>query len=1508
MRVLKAKDYRETGAAQESLNPPGSMATALGTETLANIATRLLDLLGTSVTFFEANGDCAYGRFSRGWCLALDRASRRLAETDDDKEAMASGRWLCHESCWSRCSKAAIATGRPKERKCSGGMKVYAVPVVAAGRVIGAMCLATGAPPRDSRALKRIAEEYRIPLAKLKKLAAAYQPRPAYVVKNAKQQLDCAASMLGELVARRESEALAFQAHREMMEEKARAQTYFNIANVMLIVLDTNQQVQHINDRGCQVLERERKDIIGQNWFDRFVPPAEREEARRVFVEAMAGEVGTVEFHENSVLTSSWQEKRIAWRNAVLRDETGEITHLVSSGEDVTDQRRANEALEFQAELNRNLVESSPAFFVAVRPEGTTLMMNESMLTALGYEQDDVIGVDYLTTFVDANDRDLCASWIDTLLKSLDAGQIVLRMVARDGRRLLVEWRARTVMKAGRIDYFFGLGIDITKRWEAERALRIKDAAIESSINAIAIADPTGMVTYVNPAFLVMWGYDDDRQVIGRSVLEVCGVRNHDSAVIERMKGARQYVAEFPARRRDGVEFQVLFSGSLVTDPGGVPLCLMGSFVDISARKQMEQALRESESRYRAMFENLRSGVAVLQPIDNGKDFILTDFNESALRISGLTREQAAGAHLKDLFPGMEHWDVGPALERVTQTGKPEFLPNRRSTTRYGSGWRDWFFYRLPSGEVVVIYDDVTERMLAEHALRESERRYRLIAENAADIIWATDLELRLTYISPSVLRVRGFTVEEMLALDPGDSLPPSSLELALRMLAEELELEQTGTADPNRARNVELQEYRKDGTLIWTENEITFLRDEQGRAIGLIGVTRDITDRKNAEIALRESRQTLANVIDFLPDATFVVDQNGVVIAWNRAMETMTGVAASDILGRGDHEYSLPFYGHRRPILIDQVLGGETRLDSRYLVMEWQGQTLTGEAYAPALPGGARFLSGTAAALFDSNHNIVGAIESIRDITEKKEQQEALRESEARYRMLAENIRDIVWITSMSLQFVYLSPAVESVLGYSVDEFKGAPLSHITPPDSLELLKRILAEELMREDSPEKDPRHSRVVESQHRHKNGHLLWFESRITFLRGENGQPVGILGLSRDISDRKRAEEERGRLEEQLSQAQKMEAIGRLAGGIAHDFNNLLTGITGYTEMLMGSVRTEDPIYADLAEIKKATDRAASLTAQLLAFGRKQIINPRVVDLNELLGQSSRMVKRVIGEDVDFLFAPGGGALRVKADPGQIEQALINLAINARDAMPNGGRLTVETAQVRIDEEYCRSHPEAVAGQYIMIAVSDTGTGISEDVLPHLFEPFFTTKEKGKGTGLGLSMVYGIVRQNHGFINVYSEINRGTCFKIFLPAVNDEVTEEVAPEQISRSAGGETILLVEDEELVRNLAVRALERQQYRVLVADGAETALRLVNETSDRIDLLLSDVVMPRTNGRELYAQVKSIRPNVKVLFMSGYTEETITHRGVLESGTRFIQKPFSIDGLARAVREALDD
>ena len=516
-------------------------------------------------------------------------------------------------------------------------------------------------------------------------------------------------------------------------------------------------------------------------------------------------------------------------------------------------------------------------------------------------------------------------------------------------------------------------------------------------------------------------------------------------------------------------------------------------------------------------------------------------------------------------------------------------------------------------------------------------------------------------------------------------------------------------------------------------------------------------------------------------------------------------------------------------------------------------------------------------------------------DISEQKRKEEMLQKSESKFRTIFERVAVGIALVSIDGQLVETNPALREMLRYGEEELRNRVFNEFIHPEDA-AIDVDLDQELIA------GKRDHYQIEKRFIRKDGGVVWCQLNVSFIRGGQQERPFTICMVEDITERKR-------LETQFFQSQKMETIGRLAGGIAHDFNNLLTVIKGYTQLSLNHIQEGDPCRENIEEIKSAAERAAELTNQLLTFSRRQILDMKVLDLNTIVRGLEKMTGRIIGEDIEMFTVLDDHLGRVKTDPGQLEQVILNLVVNARDAMPAGGKLAIETANVVLDDTYARTHIGVTPGSYVMLSVSDTGCGISPEIKELIFEPFFTTKEEGKGTGLGLSTIYGIVKQSGGSIWVYSEPGRGTTFKIYLPRVEEETgAPPVQDDTDHLPMGKETVLLVEDDPSLRALAARVLRYQGYKVLEATNGHEAIGIARENvQEIIHLLLTDVVMPHMGGRELVKRMKTLHSEIRVLFISGYTEHAITYHAGLKPGTPFLQKPFSPTALAKKVREVLD-
>jgi len=631
----------------------------------------------------------------------------------------------------------------------------------------------------------------------------------------------------------------------------------------------------------------------------------------------------------------------------------------------------------------------------------------------------------------------------------------------------------------------------------------------------------------------------------------------------------------------------------------------------------------------------------------------------------------------------------------------------------------------------------------------------------------------------------------------------------------------------------------------------------------------------------VKESEEKYRLHFENISDVIFSIDPEYRIISISPSVETLLGYRPEELIGKHFQDLNIlaPEYLEIAFSETLRALRGENIDSSVYEFIAKDGTRKFGE-----VKGSPLFLDGEAVAM----------IAVARDITDKKLAEEALQREKEKFRVLVEESPLGVSIIGKDGNYKYLNPRFIELFGYTQEDI----------PTGREWFRKAYPDRKYRNQVI------STWIADNEESKAGEFRPRTFNVTCKDGSK-KVIQFLPVTMETKDQFIIYEditEHEKLEAQLRQAQKMEAIGRLAGGVAHDFNNLLTAIIGNADLTLMSLDKGSPLQENIEEIKKAGHRAASLTRQLLAFSRKQVLQPKVLSLNEVITGLNKMLGRLIGEDVELetFMEPDLG--RIKADPGQIEQVLLNLAVNARDAMPQGGKLTIETANVDLDEEYFRRHTEQMqTGPYVMLSISDTGIGMNEEVLSHIFEPFFTTKETGKGTGLGMATVYGIIDQNNGYIWPYSEPDQGTTFKIYLPRIKGEVEsgqKEKARKKISDAS--ETILMVEDNDEVRNLARNILQRYGYKVLEAENGEEALR-ISQQQQTIHLMLTDVVMPGMSGRELAECIQSQRPEIKVLYMSGYTDSAIVHHGVLTSGVNFIQKPFTPEKLTSKIREVLD-
>jgi PAS domain S-box-containing protein len=759
-----------------------------------------------------------------------------------------------------------------------------------------------------------------------------------------------------------------------------------------------------------------------------------------------------------------------------------------------------------------------------------------------------------------------------------------------------------------------------------------------------------------------------------------------------------------------------------------------------------------------------------------------------------------------------------------------------------------------------------------EEALREAAELNRQVIAGASDGIAVLDRGLRYRLFNPALEAMTGWPVESVLGRAVAELVDASRAAESSSRLRRALEGETVISNDQLLPAHESVPER-------WLTSKSSPLRNAKGEIVGVIAIAHDITERKRSEKALREQEALLRYFVAHAPASIAMLDPQMRYLIASRRWLRDYGLEGQEVQGRSHYEIFPEIPDRWKEIHRRCLAGAVERAEEEPFVR---------------VDGTVQWIRWEVHPWYSAPETIGGIIILSEDITARKLADEALRTSEENLRLVIEGAKDYaIYMLDLGGRVVTWNAGAERILGYTAEEIVGQSFELFFPPGAI-------AEGLPQLQLAAAREKGSLDNEGWRVRKDGTRFWADGVVSRL-GERDAPRGFSKMVRDLT-------ERHRLEEQLRQSQKMDAFGQLAGGVAHDFNNLLTVIGGYSDLLRTTLPPEDPNREFVAEIHDAGVRASALTSQLLAFSRQQLLEPKVVDLNAVVGGTESMLRRLIGEDILLAssFEPSLSAVRV--DPGQVEQVILNLAVNARDAMPLGGALTLETHGVYLDEEYCSLNPECRPGSYIMVAMTDSGSGMTPEVQARIFEPFFTTKGQGKGTGLGLATVFGIVKQSGGHLSVYSEVGVGTTFRVYFPAFEGG-TRPSRPdlEKGARRQGAETVLLVEDENAVRKVAKRALESNGFKVLEASCGREALELFEGRQGTIDLVLTDVVMPEMSGRQLAERLRALQADVRILFMSGYTDDAVIRHGIIQAQEAFVQKPFTPTTLVNKIHEVLD-
>jgi len=1169
----------------------------------------------------------------------------------------------------------------------------------------------------------------------------------------------------------------------------------------------------------------------------------------------------------------------VKWCRAVGKvvREGGKAIEVYGTLEDITERKKAEEARSYLA----SIVESSNDAIIGKSLDGIIVSWNAGAERVYGHSAAEIVGHS-ISVLVPPDRLDEVPQIIEKVKRGERVDHFETVRMKKDGELVDVSLTISPIRDAaGRIIGASTIARDITARKRTEEALRESEAELAAAQRIAHVGSwhwnvQTNIARWSDETIRIFGLTPGQREYQRKSFLEMVHPADRmrvDQAMADALNGTREYDIEYRVQGADGTEKVIHAQAEVLKDEAGKPLCVQGVNFDITERRRAEEALRESEELYRSVVNSVAEGI-VLQ---DGAGRIVAS-NRSAERILGRTAEELKGQIAPE-----------PSLQAIHEDGSPlpgENLPHMitlrtgksQSNVRIGfprpDGTLVWvlansepIFHARESAPYAVVtsFVDITEHKRAEDALIEERHLLHTLMDNLPDMIYFKDRESHFTRINKAL--AKGFGLSEPAQAMGKTDFDFFTPEHAQEFYNDEDKIIRTGQPMVGKEEKVAWP----DGRVTWDSTTKMPLRDAKGNIVGTFGVSRDITDRKLAEA----DNARLAAIVNSSDDAIFSSPLDGLIATWNAGAERMYSYKAEEI--KGKHFSILIPEDHRGelPANVERLSRGEALVHYEDEHVRKDGSKLQ--------------VLLTLSPIKDAAGAVTGISAIARDITLRKR-------AEAEHLRLVtaiEQSAEGVMITSTTGDIEYVNPAFTRITGYSREEVMGKNPRVLKSGEQDPALYQQLWASILNGQAW-----HGELI---NRRKDGSLYTEEMNIAPVRNPGGEITHFIATKQDVTEHKQ-------LEQQFLQAQKMEAVGRLAGGVAHDFNNLLTIINGYAALLSGQTSTEDPRRARLEEILMAGERAASLTRQLLAFSRRQVLDPRVLNLNSVLADIEKMLRRLIGEDVELVTTLKPDLGRVKVDAGQIEQVIMNLAVNARDAMPEGGKLLIETSNVEIDENYARSHANMIPGKYVMMAVSDTGCGMDLGTQAHLFEPFFTTKEEGRGTGLGLATVYGIVKQSGGFIWVYSEPGHGSTFKIYFPFI-EEALPTAEPDEVPAelAKGSETVLVVEDEGGVRSLVCEVLASYGYKVLEASGAAQALQIAEQHTEPIHLLLTDVVMPQTGGKELVRRLCALHAETKVLYMSGYTDDAIVRRGILEGGMPFLQKPFAATALLVKIREVLE-
>ncbi len=1188
---------------------------------------------------------------------------------------------------------------------------------------------------------------------------------------------------------------------------------------------------------------------------------------------------------------------------------------------------REQSALRQSEERYRTLTEliSDYAYVLDVRDDGSFSIewLSETFERMLGYSSAEIVDKGVWQSAVYEPDLPVLREHFRKVGEGkFDVAEY--RLVTRPGE---LRWLRDSAKPAwdpvvNRVAKVYGAAQDMTERMKIDDDIRRSEARFKELADflpqPVFEIDQSRKISFANLACLEAFGISQDEFEKGRSPLDFImpGDRKKVADKIERVfDGFAIDPGRYTAIDKSGRGFPVLISASPIVHDSRV-VGLRGILVDLTELVAANEALVASESRYRFLLENSADELFMLD--ENGT---FLQVNEAGCERLGYTRDEIIGQNVVKI--------LAPDISARTQDRMKSVFSDVEITFESVHVKKDGTRIPVEVRSKAVVFEgrkvllssarDLMERKRAEEAIAQRSKQLTILSSAAVKVnavlnvseilrtLVTTGIELvgasagTVGLIENGVLLFKEYNKDgDFIPIDvrfaPGQGTPGFVVStkrsrisndskhdpLAIRELHDKLGIYNVIDVPIVNREGEVLGAFAihnsKDGKR-FSESDVEMLEGLAASAAVALENARLLTDMTRAEATIRESEEKFRTLVESSLVGVYII-QDGRFAYVNPAMQRIFGHSDEELIAL--------------PSFIETVA-----LDDRESVAENFSKLIAGKTESLKFDFGALKKSGKMMRVeiigsITTYHGRPAVIGTAEDITERKLSEEMLRRSEERYRNLFEESLDTIYLTTPSGKILDINPAGVRMFGFDsrdqMLELESVIGLYEDPVDRQKALAILDAEGLIRDN------------QVSMKRRDGTRLIVQDSSTLLRDATGRIVAYRGILKDVTDKKK-------LEEQLLQSQKLESLGQLTSGIAHDFNNVLGGIIGFTELALGKIENSHPVHNYLMRIYGLADRAAKITKQLLAFARRQILMPKVLDLNQLVSDILELLKRLLGEQIQIEFTPGGGLSTILADPSQIEQVILNLAVNAGDAMQSGGLLAINTNNVTLDEFYCRTHVDVKPGEYVQLSMSDTGMGIAPEAIERIFEPFYTTKEIGKGTGLGLSVVHGIIRQHGGAINAYSEVGRGTTFKVYFPAVNQ--TAEKIPDKHhdmkSLRKGSETILVVEDNEELREFMRMLLTESGYSVLTASEGEEGIAVFGSHSGEIALVISDVVMPRMNGRELKDSLDRKWPGRKFLFISGYTDSTV-HRGfVLDDKTDFLQKPFTAFEFSDTVRKILD-